>query len=70
MMEKYIKDKKLKDLSDSKKQKVLSQILEAEVLVPVQRVWEAYSQAAQREDCAAKFLCEINQGARKDGGAR
>jgi len=69
-LQKYIKDKKLRDLSDKKKQQLVSQVLQAELLLPVQQVWEAYSQAADNQHCAAKFLCTINEGAAKEGGAR
>ena len=45
-------------------------MIQSEVLVPVKKVWEVYSQASRNQRCAAKFLCQVNEGAKKDGGAR
>ena len=69
-MEKYLKEKKLGSLSDKKKQQVVFEMIQSEVLVPVKKVWEVYSQSSRNQRCAAKFLCEVNEGAKKDGRAR
>ena len=70
MTEKYLKDKKLKSLSDKKKQGVVAEILQAEVLGPVEQVLAAYSQAVSSQHCATKFLCQVNERAKKEGTAR
>merc|ERR550539_2085602 len=69
-IQKYLKEKKLGSLSDKKKQQVVFQMIQFEVLVPVKKVWEVYSQASGNQRCAAKFLCQVNEGAKKEGGAR
>ena len=69
-MEKYLKEKKLGSLSDEKKQQVVSEIILSEVMVPAKLVWEVYNQASGNPQCAAKFLCQVNEGAKKDGRAR
>merc|ERR1719219_1503280 len=50
--------------------KVVFQMIQSEVLVPVKLVWEVYSQASADQKCAAKFLCHVNEGAKKDGQTR
>ena len=70
MTEKYLKDKKLKSLSDKKKQGVVAEMLQVEVLGPVEQVWAAYSQAVASQHCAANFLCQVNERAKKEGTAR
>merc|ERR1719510_1112930 len=69
-MQKYLKEKKLGSLSDKKKEQVVFQMIPSELLGPVKKVWEVYSQASRNQRCAAKFLCQVNEGAKKDGGAR
>ena len=69
-MQKYLKEKKLGSLSDKKKQQVVFEMIQSEVLGPVKKVWEVYSQASANQRCAAKFLCQINEAAKKEGGAR
>ena len=69
-MQKYLKEKKLGSLSDKKQQQVDFQMIQSEVLVPVKLVWEVYSQASANQQCAAKFLCQVNEGAKKDGQTR
>merc|ERR1719219_3333358 len=69
-MQKYLKEKKLGNLSDKKKQQVVFEMIQSEVLVPVKLVWEAYTQASGNQQCAAKFLCQVNEGAKKDGQTR
>jgi len=69
-MEKYLKDKSLFNLSDKKKQQVVTKIILAEVVGPAQLVWSAYSQASQDHHCAAKLLCQVNEEAKKEGSAR
>ena len=69
-MEKYLREKKLGSLSDEKKQQVVSEMIRSEVLVPAKLVWEVYNQASGNQQCAAKFLCQVNEGAKKDGRTR
>ena len=69
-VEKYLREKKLGSLSDKKKEQVVYEIIQSEVLVPVKLVWEAYTQASGNQQCAAKFLCQVNEGAKKDGRTR
>ena len=69
-MEKYLREKKLGSLSDKKKQQVVYEMMQSEVLAPVKLVWEAYTQASGNQQCAAKFLCQVNEGAKKDGQTR
>merc|ERR1712241_525040 len=69
-MEKYLKEKKLVGLSEKKQRLVVYEIIQSEVLVPVKMVWEAYSQASRNQQCAAKFLCQVNEGAKKDSRTR
>ena len=69
-MEKYLREKKLGSLSDKKKQQVVYEMMQSEVLAPVKLVWEAYTQASGNQQCAAKFLCQVNEGAKKDGRTR
>ena len=69
-MEKHLKEKKLGSLSDKKKKQAVFEIIQSEVLVPVKKVWEVYSQASRNTQCAAKFLCQVNEEAKTEGGAR
>merc|ERR1712241_1018645 len=69
-MEKYLKEKKLVGLSEKKQRLVVYEIIQSEVLVPVKKVWEVYSQASHNPQCAAKFLCQVNEEAKTEGGAR
>ena len=57
-MEKYLKEKKLNNLSNKKKQQVVTEMIQSEVVGPAQQVWNAYSQASQDKKCAAKLLCQ------------
>merc|ERR1712117_857299 len=34
---------------------------EIEMVQPILKVWNVYTQAAEQPKCAAKFLCEINR---------
>ena len=47
------------------KVRLVSGILDTEVVEPVLKVWHVYTQAAEQPKCAAKFLCEINSQERK-----
>ena len=49
---------------------VVAEMLQVEVLGPVEQVWAAYSQAVASQHCAAKFLCQVNERAKKEGTAR
>ena len=69
-MEKHLKEKKLGSLSDKKKKQIVFEMIQSEVLVPVKKVWEVYSQASHNPQCAAKFLCQVNEEAKTEGGTR
>ena len=52
-------------LSLENKVRLVSGILDTEVVEPVLKVWHVYTQAAEQPKCAVKFLCEINSKERK-----
>ena len=48
-------------MSSDKKKEYVAAVMEIEMVQPILKVWNVYTQAAEQHKCAAKFLCEINR---------
>jgi len=58
---KHIDETEYKKLRMENKISLVSGLLEAEMVHPILKVWNVYTQAAEQPKCASKFLCEINR---------
>jgi len=64
-LDKYLNGKTFGKLSSSDKKSLISSMIDSELVSPVQRVWDVYSQAASKPQCAEKFLCLLNMKEKK-----
>jgi len=58
---KHIKEPEFSKKSTDMKIEMVSAVMEIEMIQPILKVWQVYSQAADQPECSAKFLCEINR---------
>jgi len=64
-LENHLNGKTFGKLSTSDKKSLISSMIDSELVSPVQRVWDVYSQAASKPQCAEKFLCLLNMKEKK-----
>jgi len=64
-LERQLKGRHFDKLSSKDKKTLISQLIDYELVSPIQTVWEVYRQAASQPQCAEQFMCTINQKEKK-----
>jgi len=64
-LDRQLKGRNFDKLASKDKKTLISQLIDYELVSPIQTVWEVYRQAASQPQCAEQFMCTINQKEKK-----